>query len=220
MQDTSPLSAEQQTISTSVNDQYVECQATIITHHVSPHQVGKCISKLKRNSSPGVDGITAEFFIYGISDVLCQHLSALYSAILMYNCIPNVFSTGVIIPMLKKPTLDPSVPSNYRPITISTVFSKLFEVIIVPEDVPLCSNQFGFRPNYGVSHGLTLINDLICYNNHNKSNMCLCSLDAEKCFDSIWHDGLFYKLKCVLPLVHWRILYNWYKCLDVVTSPP
>ena len=39
----------------------------------------------------------------------------------MYNCIPNVFSTGVIIPILKKPTLDPSVPSNYRP--ISTVFS-------------------------------------------------------------------------------------------------
>ena len=48
--------------------------------------------------------------------------------------------------------------------------------------------------------------------------MFLCSLDAEKCFDSIWHDGLFYKLKCVLPLVHWRILYNWYKCLDVVVK--
>ena len=106
----------------------------------------------------------------------------------------------------------------YLQITISTVFSKLFEIIIVPDDVPLCSNQFGFRPNYGVSHGLTLINDLICYNNHNKSNMFLCSLDAEKCFDSIWHNGLFYKLKCVLPLVHWRILYNWYKCLDVVVK--
>ena len=91
----------------------------------------------------------------------------------MYNCIPNVFSTGVIIPILKKPTLDSSVLSNCRPITISAVFSKLFEIIIVPDYVPLCSNQFGFRPNYGVSHGLTLINDLICYNNPNNYNTFL-----------------------------------------------
>ena len=46
--------------------------------------------------------------------------------------------------------------------------------------------------------------------------MFICSLDAEKCFDSIRHDGLFDKLYNVLPDVHWRFLRKWYSNLDVV----
>ena len=42
--------------------------------------------------------------------------------------------------------------------------------------------------------------------------------DAEKCFDLIWHDGLFYKLWSSIPLphCHWLLLYRWYsnpRCL-------
>ena len=157
-----------------------------------------------------------EFLLYGRSDVLNQHLATLYSNILTYNCVPSVFSTGVLVPILKKATLDPSLPSNYRPITISSVFSKLFEVLIFPCDVALCDNQYGFRADYSVSHGITLLNDVMCYCNYRNSNMFLCSLDAEKCFDSIWHDGLFFKLNNVLSDVTWRILYNWYSGLNVV----
>ena len=46
--------------------------------------------------------------------------------------------------------------------------------------------------------------------------MFKCNLDVEKCFDSIWHDGLFYKLYNVLPDAHWRFLRKWYSNLDVV----
>ena len=46
--------------------------------------------------------------------------------------------------------------------------------------------------------------------------MSICSLDAEKCFDSMWHDGLFDKLYNVLPDVHWRLLRKWYSNLDIV----
>ena len=44
------------------------------------------------------------------------------------------------------------------------------------------------------------------------------SLDAQKCFDTIWHDGLFYKLKGVLPHddVYWLFLYRWYSCINAV----
>ena len=66
------------------------------------------------------------------------------------------------------------------------------------------------------SRGISLLNDVMCYYNYRNSNMFLCSLDAEKCFDSIWHDGLFFKLNNVLPDVEWRILYNWYSCINVV----
>jgi len=118
--------------------------------------------------------------------------------------------------VLKKPTLNPGIPANYRPITVSSVLAKLFEILILPKDVHLCNNQFGFRADYGVSHGLNLLNDLMCFCAHKNSNMYVCSLDAEKCFDSIWHAGLFYKLLNVFPVILWRFLYNWYSRLEAV----
>jgi hypothetical protein len=56
----------------------------------------------------------------------------------------------------------------------------------------------------------------MCFARYEKSNIYICSLDAEKCFDSIWHDGLFYKLIDILCDAEWRLLYKWYKKLDVV----
>ena len=49
---------------------------------------------------------------------------------------------------------------------------------------------------------------LMCYCQHTNTNMFVCSLDAEKCFDSIWHDGLFYKLHHVLPDVECVRVYD------------
>ena len=48
--------------------------------------------------------------------------------------------------------------------------------------------------------------------------MYLCSMDAEKCFDTIWHAGLFNKLFNVLPNIHWRILHNWYSNMKSVVK--
>ena len=44
--------------------------------------------------------------------------------------------------------------------------------------------------------------------------MYICSLDAVKCFDNIWHAGLFYKLLSILNKSHWRFLCNWYRSLQ------
>ena len=216
MQDSSELSHDHANIADIVNQKYMDVKGNVITHRITSEIVDKCIGKLKRHSSPGIDGIVAEFIILGKSDILCQHLSALYSLMFTYNHVPTVFNTGVMVPILKKPTLNPNDPSNYRPITISSVFSKLLELIIIPNDVQLSSNQFGFRSGYSVANGINLLNDLACCCKHNHSNMYMCSLDAEKCFDSIWHCGLFYKLMDVLPVVVWRFLFKWYKSLDVV----
>ena len=86
---------------------------------------------------------------------------------LTYNYVPTCFSTGVIIPILKKATLDPNIPKNYRPITLSSIYSKLFEAVVMP-DVDLNSNQFGFRKGCGTSFGIGLLNDLLCHYKHSK----------------------------------------------------
>ena len=82
----------------------------------------------------------------------------------------------------------------------------------------LNSNQFGFRKGCGTSFGIGLLNDLLCHYKYSKSPMFMCGLDAEKCFDSLWHDGLFFKLKKFLPDIVWRFLYNWYRNLTAVVK--
>lgn len=59
---------------------------------------------------------------------------------------------------------------------------------------------------------------MLCYLKEKKSPLFVCTLDAEKCFDSIWQNGLFYKLLDILPGAQWRCLYlrysQYYKWLQ------
>jgi len=137
MHDNSSLTYQQQHISDQVKTQYTAMKNDITL----PRDVDACIQKLKRNCSPGIGGITTEYLIHGRLTILCEHLSVLYSVMLTHNNVPSIFATGLMVPVLKKPTLDSDNPLNYRPITLA----KLFELLILPTDVLLCFNQFGFH---------------------------------------------------------------------------
>ena len=41
----------------------------------------------------------------------------------------------------------------------------------------------------------------------------MCTLDAVKCFDNIWHEGSFYKLVSRMSIKYWCLLLNWYKSM-------
>ena len=88
---------------------------------------------------------------------------------------------------------------------------------MIPTD-NACENQFGFRKGRGVDFACTLFNDVKAYFEHNSSPMFACSLDAEKCFDSICHISLFYKLWNKIPHSHWLLLYRWYSNLQAVVK--
>lgn len=115
--------------------------------------------------------------------------------------------------MFKKSTSNPNATDNYRPITLSTVFSKILELLIRPPEYA-CDSQYGFRSKRSTLAACTILNDVAqCYKAAG-SPVFVCSLDAQKCFDNIWHSGLFYKLIDHLPSIHWRLLYNWYMQLE------
>jgi hypothetical protein len=209
MNDSTALNQEQLNIESVVKAKFYENQDYTEVIQVSSDKVRELINTLKRNTAPGADGISTEYLILGSSDNLCSYLASIYSVVLSWNIVPEVFQTGIMIPLLKKATLNPNDPSNYRPVTLSSIHSKLIERLLVPADnVSDC--QFGFRTKRGTSFGCALLNDVTHYFNGNGSTLYICSLDAEKCFDRIWHAGLMFKLWDVLPLAHWLLLYRWY----------
>ena len=82
--------------------------------------------------APGYDEVTAEHLRYAASDVFCDALASIYRTIFTYNLVPDVLRVGVIVPILKKPTLDVSAFNNYRPITLCSVYAKLLETMMIP----------------------------------------------------------------------------------------
>ena len=88
----------------------------------------------------------------------------------------------------------------------------MLEHMIIP-NANLSNTQFGFRTGMGTSYGCRLLSDVISYYKYQNSPLYVCSLDAEKCFDSMCHNSLFYKLIDVLPRNHWMLCYRWYKQL-------
>ena len=68
-------------------------------------------------------------------------------------------------------------------------------------------NQYGYQTWKGTEFCCALLNDPVAYFNEGGSAVYMCTLDAVKCFDNIWHEDLFYKL-----ILEWA-LYTGVFCL-------
>jgi hypothetical protein len=132
MTDSGVLNNEQQAISDQVQRWASDCEKMTCTARIDWSLVTALVKKLKVGTAPGIDGVTADHLVHGLSPALCSLLAKLYTVILSMAIVPDIFSTGIIIPVLKKPSADPNDASNFRPITLSSVFSKLAEMMIIP----------------------------------------------------------------------------------------
>ena len=208
MQDMDPLTPAQQEIADKVSSLY-KCHKNSY-QYVTPERVNDIIDSLKRNCSPGNDGITGEHLKYGKSDSLCYHLSALYSAILSWSLVPCTSTMGLIVPVMKKQSLELNNACNYCPITMSSTQAKIIELLIIPMD-NVSNSRFGYRAGRGTSLACDLLSDVARCFKDSGSPVYLCSLYAEKCFDNLWHNALLYNLWGVLSIPNWLLLYRWYE---------
>ena len=99
------------------------------------------IKRLKPRAAPGTDGITGEH--------LKTAMNSLFSTCVRFGVLPDHFCHGLLIPILKKRTLNPSIPKSYRPITVSAIVSKILEQYIIDNCDEYRHNeaQFGFITN-------------------------------------------------------------------------
>ena len=177
----------------------------------------RIIRQLRKGCAAGVDGLTAEHICYATNTPLPLFLSTLLTVCIQFGCFPDSFQTGRLIPILKKNHLDPSVPKNYRPITVSVVMSKLLEFYILEESSNYTMHpcQFGFVQHRGTTTAFSLAHDVAAHCSAAGSSTYLCSLDAEGAFDTIPHPVHFSKAAGVIPDHCWRVLYKWYTNMSV-----
>ena len=164
---------------------------------VSTEDIVAAITLLKVNKSMDPYGISAEHLIFAENEALVQWLSESYNFIFQNSITPKALSETIILPFVKSYRKSLKDPGNYRGISIIPIFTKLLEYIIlikcpnIAESHPL---QYGFKENSSTLHAEFLVSETIRYYNRNNSPIYVCSLDAEKAFDSCNWDILFEKL--------------------------
>ena len=96
----------------------------------------------------------------------------------------------------------PLTVSNYRPISLLSVFSKLIERLMYQHLFKflevhniLHNYQFGFRASHSVNHALISLTESIKHSLDNKKFGYGIFLDLQKAFDTINHQILLEKLK-------------------------
>ena len=70
--------------------------------------------------------------LFAVLHAFCTELASVYSHMFKYNAVLYVLQIGIIGPILKYSTLPLNDYNKLRPITLSTVHTKLVELIIPP----------------------------------------------------------------------------------------
>ena len=159
------------------------------------------IGKLNPNKAHGHDGISIRM-IQISREAIAKPLHLIFKNCLESSTFPAIWKKGNVIPVHKKG--DKQILSNYRPISLLPIFSKIFERIIfdtifkfIDQNDFFNPNQSGFRPGDSCIHQLISITHDIhkSYDTNPSQEVRALFLDISKAFERVWHKGLLYKIR-------------------------
>jgi len=168
--------------------------------YVTPNEVKKIIKNLPNKKAPGHDKIT-NFMFKKLPSKGFVLLSTLFNSLLRLGYFPVKWKIATII-LIKKPGKDKTNPDSYRPISLLTSLSKIFEKVIhtrlldylnITDAIP--KFQFGFKSNHSTVQQLLRITEHInsAFEMHCHTGAII--IDISKVFDKVWHEGLLFKLR-------------------------
>jgi len=165
---------------------------------MNEHDILVAANKLKPNLSTGPDGLPPLLF-KRLRFSLARPLACLFAQLFSVGAIPDDWKNAIIVPTFKKgPT---GMVSNYRPISLTCVASKIMERVIARHIYEhLYSNNLLSHMQHGFVKGrstctnlLETMNDWTLSVQSNKS-VTIAYIDFSRAFDSASHEKLFARL--------------------------
>lgn len=143
-------------------------------------------------TSPGLDG-------FPVADLKCVHthiLLAWCNLILYLGRVPDCFmkSKTVFIPKVD----EPKVPSDYRPISMTSAILRLLNKILAKRLIAECKfdeRQRGFLPTDGCAENVCLLDALLNEASRRKRSVIIALLDMKNAYGSVAHAAVFKALE-------------------------
>lgn len=168
-------------------------------------------SNLDQKKAPGYDLINGRI-LKEMPEKGYRIITYIMNAILRTGHFPPQWKTAEII-LIPKPGKPHEEVTSYRPISLLPCLSKLFEKLLLQRLKPILverqiipDHQFGFRHEHATIEQVHRIVDVIRESLERKQYCSALFLDISQAFDKVWHPGLLYKLKKLLPHPYYMLL--------------
>ena len=191
-----PICSECFEYSPIINDAY---NNVIINENITPAEIDNVFRSIKTNKAVGSDMVSNEM-LTSSANVILPYLTRLFQYLFLNGVFPECWSISTIVPIYKKG--NNSLCSNYRPISLTSLVSKLYTGILnnrikqyLDYNDILCNEQGGYREGYApIDHIFTLYS---CIHRQfvKDRKLYVAFVDYKCCFDSVTRDGLFNVLR-------------------------
>ena len=180
-------------------------------------EVLAAIKTLHKKKACGFDAVSTEHLVYGGPKIV-QILTLIYNHILRLEYVPINLRRGIQIPLFKGKGTCCLETDNYRGISLLTNFNKVYEVLLwnrirewwVGQKVT-SELQGAGKKKQSCVHTALLLQESIAYTLEKHNKVFVTFLDVSKAYDTVWTDGLFYKLHGMgLTGKIWRLMYRAY----------
>ena len=178
----------------------------------SQKQVEDALNSLDNNKFTSPDSIPSSV-LKSVASNISYPLHKIFNISLQTSTYPDLFKLGYVIPIFKKGNKEDV--ENYRPITITSHISKIFEKLIHSYlysciKSQLSSNQHGFFPTRSTSTNLLQLSNMLANELDSGNQVDVIYFDLRKAFDSVLHKLLIKKLRMLNlsdSLIDWFISY-------------
>jgi hypothetical protein len=172
---------------------------TLFLKPVNEDEVKSMISNMATSKACGPNSIPTQILKTNF-EFLVSPLKHIINLSFTEGCFPQLLKLAEVCPIFKKK--DKNKCENYRPISLLSNLSKLFERAMHTRTYEFLEShhifsdlQFGFRKKHSTNHALLDIFEKIKQNLDTKFFTCGVFIDLEKAFDTVNHEILVKKLE-------------------------
>ena len=171
---------------------------SIFFNEIEPDEVLKLLHKLNPSKAADIFYISPKFLKTSAPHIH-ETLTTIFNFSLKTGTFPDQMKLAKVIPIFKSGSK--LQVSNYRPISLLPIFSKIFEKLMYSrlysfllKDNILFKGQYGFQKGKSTEHAILDIQSKIVDAFENKAIPCCIFLDFAKAFDTVNHNILLSKL--------------------------